>query len=328
MKKILLSLAFSFLSFSAFSIDWSLFSLSVEPLFGMKYGQLDEYVFLKQTQYSEDKLSELNWKIKPELQYGIKIRGGWNGFFEETHFTAGIPMDCGKMTDSDWMNIKYANQENSLYKTNYSESDNHLDYDISFGFKGGYEFRFFEIISIKPALAFEYQNTKFTGKNGTAWYGKSKDPSGKYPYDDSEHQETHDFSGKRVVGYNRISDIIWLGSDFAVSLSSNFEINAGFFLSPYTYTVSFDNHLLTSMDYADKTIDSFSAFRWNFGVSYRIAERHFINLNASCFYMSLIRGETYEKSSSQSTYTKSTVAEGGAGAGWFDLTLSYRFKIF
>ena len=305
------------------------FSLSVEPLFGMKYGQIDEYVFLKASKQSSDKLSELNWEIKPELQYGIKIRGGWLGFFEESHFIAGIPMKSGQMLDSDWQNIQYATSSGgNEVKTNYSKSDNKLDYDISFGFKGGYEFRIFDIFRIRPAIAFEYQNIKFTGKNGSAWYGSSKSDGGYYPYDDTAHQETHDFSGQRVITYQRISDYLWLGSDFSLDLPINLSVTAGFFFAPYVYAISYDSHLLTKKDYADKTIDSFAAFKWNFGLEYKIYGRHSLALTASYFYMPVIRGSTYEKKSTQSSYTLSSVADSGAASSWFDLTLSYKFQIF
>ena len=328
MKKFLSALILAFLSFSAFAVSLEDFSLSVEPLFGMKWGQIDEYVFFKNSNQSSDKLSELNWEIKPEFYCGLKIRGGWKGFFEETHFTAGIPMKSGQMMDSDWLNILYtsASGGNTL-KTNYSESDNYLDYDFIFGLKSGYEFQIKEIFKIRPALAFEYQNIKFTGKNGKAWYGNSKSGGGKYAYDDTEHQIIHDFSGQEVVSYQRIADYIWLGSDFSLDLPMNFSVNAGFFLAPYVYAISYDNHLLTKNDYADKTVGIFSAFKWNLGVNYNISKRHSISINASYFYMSEIRGDDYSKTSSATSYQKDSTVDGGAGANWFDLSLSYKFKI-
>ena len=334
MKKLLLSLAVAVLSLPIFAVNLKDFSLSVEPLFGMKYGQIDEYVFLKNPNYSDDKVSELNWEIKPELYYGLKIRGGWKGFFEESFFTAGIPMKTGSLYDSDWNNndplfvSKSVATTTSNYKTNFSESDNYLNYDISFGFKGGYEFKIFEIFSIKPAIAFEYQNIKFTGKNGQGWYGKKTSDGYYSPYTDTNNREISDFSGKNVIAYHRVSDFLWLGSDLSAELPCHLTVNAGFFVAAYIYAISYDTHFIRSLDFADKTTDSFSSFKWNLGISHKIAKRHFININASWFYMKVIHGDTYKKYSSQSSYTKTTDAEGGAGANWFDLSISYKFQIF
>ena len=335
MKKIFLSLAFACFSLPLFAINWEDFSLSVEPFLGLKSGQVDEYVFLKNSNFSDDKLSELNWEIKPEWYYGLKAHGEWKNFFEETQISFGIPMNTGLMMDSDWRNIQYsASSGGNTAQTNYSESDNHLDYDISFSLKGGYEFTVKEIFKIKPAAAFEYHNIKFTGKGGTAWYGNTintgecHDYGPWYNYNDSNHRTILGFSGKDVISYQRSIDFLWLGSDFSVILPKNFEVSTGFFFAPFVYAISYDSHLLTKIDYADKTIGFFGAFKWNLGATYNITEKHAVSLSASYFYMRVLRGDDYEKASSASSYKKSSSAEGGAGAKYFDLTLSYRFKIF
>lgn len=328
-KKIVLvfGLVFFFLG-AAFSLSIKDFSLSIEPLFGMKYGQVDEYVFLNYPKQSSDKLSELNWEISPELYGGVKIRGGWKGIFQESFFTAGIPMRTGLMKDSDWRNTQFttANGGNTV-KTNYSESDNYLEYDFSFGFKGGYEFQFFDWLKIKPALAFEYQNIKFVGKNGDGWYGTSKSGGGYYPYDDTRHQTVYNWDGQNIIAYNRIADYLWLGCDFSIDLSKIYTLSTGFFLAPYVYAISYDSHFLTNKDFADKTTGYFSAFKWNLGFECKIAKSHSILLTASYFYMTVIRGADYMKSNYEKNYIKSTSADGGAGARWFDLSLSYKLKI-
>lgn len=43
------------------------FHFSLEPKIGMKRGQINEFVFLKNSFYDDDKLSELNWEIKNEF---------------------------------------------------------------------------------------------------------------------------------------------------------------------------------------------------------------------------------------------------------------------
>ena len=135
MKKYLFMLAIVFFSASLFAfsfpdpdaIDWN---LSVEPLFGCKIGELGEYVYQQNCRYSDNKLSELNWDIKPAVYLGAKIAGGWKGIGLSTYVTGAIPKRSGIVMDSDWLNKQYANAENYLYKTNYSESDNYSDRGI------------------------------------------------------------------------------------------------------------------------------------------------------------------------------------------------------
>ncbi|MBR0098887.1 MAG: omptin family outer membrane protease [Treponema sp.] len=331
MKKLISALTFTFLSLSAFSVSLEDFSLSVEPLFGMKWGQVNEYVFSKKSKFSYDKLSELNWEIKPEWYCGLNVQGGWNQFFIETGVKFGIPRKTGLMIDSDWQNIeKTVAGGGNTVKTNYSESDNYLDHDISLGVKGGYKFYVNENITINPSIAYEYQTIKFTANGGTGWYGKSKPGGGLYPYDDITHQNVYNFSGKDVISYKREVSYLWLGSDFSflAPYSNTLIFNTGFFFAPYVYAVSFDYHLIKEIDYADLTTGFFGAFKWNLGAEYKINDRHSILLNANYFFMRVLRGDDYEKKSSESNYKKSNEADGGAGARYFDLCFSYRFKLF
>ncbi|MBR0495775.1 MAG: omptin family outer membrane protease [Treponema sp.] len=331
MKKLILSLAIAFFSFSAFAVNLEDFSLSVEPLFGMKWGQVNEYVFSKKSKFSYDKLSELNWEIKPEWYCGLNVQGGWNQFFIETGVKFGIPRKTGLMIDSDWQNIeKTVAGGGNTVKTNYSESDNYLDYDISFGVKGGYKFPIMEYFSIEPAIAFERQIIKFTANGGTAWYGKSKTGGGLYPYNDTAHQTIYSFAGQDVISYKREFTCLWLGTDFSflAPYSNTLIFNTGFFFAPYVYAVSYDSHLIKEIDYADLTTGFFGAFKWKLGAEYKINDRHSICLNANYFYMRVLRGDDYEKKSSESNYKKSNEADGGAGARYFDLCFSYRFKLF
>ncbi|WP_296322218.1 hypothetical protein [Treponema sp. UBA3813] len=341
MKKCLSVLIFAFLSFSTFAVSLDDFSLSVEPLFGMKYGQIDEYVFLKKSNFSNDKLSELNWEIQPEWYYGFNIHGGLKQFFVETGLKFGVSGKTGQMMDSDWFNAQTSSMPHGVsskkaaghdYKTHYSEHDNNLDYDINFNIKGGYEFRIFEIFGIKPSLSYDYQNIKFTGRNGKGWYGlgrnrKFYDLYEYYAaYDDTANQYSQEFSG-RVITYQRELSLFWLGSDFSVDLPLHFSVTAGFFFAPYVYAVSYDCHLTTNIDYADLTKGSFSAFKWNLGATYNITPKHSVSLNAEYLYMRVLRGKDYFKQASSNTYKESSEADGGAGAKYFNLTLSYKFKI-
>ena len=321
--------------FSAFAAKTGDFSLEIEPLFGFKSGQLDELVFLKSSDYGDDKLSELNWEIRHEYYAGIRLNGGFRNFFAETSFCAGIPSKVGGMKDSDWLNVlaTITGAEDYQYKTNYSESDNYLKYDFSYDLKLGYIFNLPELksleISIKPFLGFQYKDIKFDGKNGTAWYGT--DENGHHArWNDTENQSVRSFSGK-VISYERQSSVFWIGADSEFNFLEDFSFFAGFKISPYLYSESIDEHHLTNAGYLDVTPGFFAAFDFSLGAEYKITERQSLCLGAEYFYMRTLRGDDYTKNLSQKNFSvnnKSSEVDGGAAEHYFTVSLSCKFRIF
>ncbi len=337
MKRFFLLLIFS-LSFSLlFAHDWK---LCVEPLFGLKYGQIDEFVFAKKSYYSDDKLSELNWEIKPELFAGIKTDFGYKGAFMEIGFLYGIPMGTGNMLDSDWYNLQIKNAGEYQYKTHYSESDNYLKHDFSLSVSTGYKFDAvngeFCRIRIKPDVSFEYNNFSFNGKNGYAWYGK-KTPS-YYESSESAQTPTYDFSGKDVIDYSRQSYIIWTGFDLELEFLKKITVNAGFQISPYIYAESIDIHYLTKDGtvYLDATSGFFKVYNWSAGLAYEVNSRNSLSLLADFFLEDLLRGDDYTKSyesyKKNNNFNPETTinkpVEGGASANYFSISISWKFRFF
>lgn len=336
-KKILLLLSF-FSVICAFSEN-NKFSLFVEPYLGTKIGQIDEYVFLKESNYDSDKLSELNWDIMPEFYAGFSLGGSFWNIFVETSFLFGIPTKTGTMADSDWFNLQTAGLEDYQYKTHYSESDNYLDHDFSFNLNVGYDFSFINKIpvvdfEIKPFLGFQYENFKFDGKDGTAWYGSGNyNLNGYYSaWNDTTdgNQEITEFDGT-VISYKRINFVFWTGLNLQAEFFTNFGISAGFKFSPYLYSESTDNHILTGEDYLDVISAFCGYFNWNLGFFYNFNKRNSIYLGADYAYMRILRGDDYQKYSSDKKFqksSKSSIIDGGIGAHYLNISLSYKFNIF
>ncbi|MBQ0051799.1 MAG: omptin family outer membrane protease [Treponema sp.] len=340
MKKIfsVLFVVFQF-SFFAFSHD---FHLSVEPLVGLKNGQVDEYVFLKKCDYSDDKLSELNWDVKNEFYLGGKIETGYKKLFADFKFTAAIPKSSGQMDDSDWLNVEKSGTEAYQYKTNYSISDNFLKYDFLFGVDLGYDFDIFknEILKIRlrPLIAFNYEKFYFNARNGSAWYGSY---SGNHylPYE-SATTPTYSFSGKSVIDYIRQSYTPWFGMNSYFTFKDKIDVGLGFRISPYTYVESIDIHYLNNGEdgsaYLDATPGYFKTIKCSAEASYRINSRNSINFSANWVCMNILRGDDYEQTykSYKKTKkfdpakTKNSTVDGGAAEHYFDFSLSYKFKIF
>lgn len=310
------------------------FSLSVEPLIGVKNGQVNEYVFLKESNYDCDKLSELNWEIKNEFYSGLKLNGGYKNVFLEAGFTAGFPLECGTMKDSDWLNNNSSEVTETSghdYKTNYSESDNYIDYDISASLKTGYSFKLAELkkisTKISPFFEFEYQLFKFTAKNGTAWYGNGTD--GYYAaWNDEKNRSIKYFSGD-VISYKRQNFIFWLGGSIAFNLPKDFSVGAGFKFSPFVYSESIDCHHLRGLYFLDIVSDFCSLFNYNFNTEYKIDSKKSICLNADYLYMKTLRGKSYSSDSQKwSKDTELKDSEGGADQHCFNISLSFKYNFF
>ena len=309
--------------------------LALEPLFGLKIGQIDEYVFLKESNYSDDTLSELNWELKPELYAGLKVQGGWKHIFGELSLSAGIPMRTGCMKDYDWLNNQsgIAASQSDNWLTCYSEHDNYLERDFSFGVKGGYEFAPWHFLSITPALAFDYNSIKFSGEDGEGWYGYGAVSDfyrehGYYAaYNDAENQYHWEFDGQ-VIAYSRESYYLWLGADAVFTLPWHISVCAGLFLAPYVYAVSYDSHLTTKTDFADVTDGAFAAVKGNLGVAYQFDRHSSVRCGAEYFYQKTLRGDDYSKAAGADRYKLSTDADGGAGARFWTFSLSYRLTFF
>ncbi len=332
MKKLPLILTLLFLSFLATAqVKKTDFSFSVEPLFGLKNGIVDEYVFYKNSSYSDDKLSELNWDIKNEVYGGIKLNGSFKNIFLETSFTAAVPKSSGILKDSDWLNVQFANYEDYQYKTNYSEHDNYIDYDIGAKVKAGYEFKVLQDkkvkLSLRPFAEFQYENFQFTGKNGTCWYGADL---GSYyaRWNDWDHQNSKsgELSGD-AVSYQMQNLILWLGSDFKIELPENFAVLAGFKVSPYMYSESIDSHYETNAYYLDITPGYFSIFDANLAVEYALTKKQSIILGAEGFYMKTVRGNDYVNSKKKwSKDSKEKTVDGGAAQKYINITFAYKYK--
>lgn len=340
MKKVLpLVLAIPFFSifasvYATAEIKKTDFSFSVEPLIGVKNGQVNEYVFLKESNYDCDKLSELNWEIKNEFYSGLKLNGGYKNVFLEAGFTAGFPLECGTMKDSDWLNNNSSEVTETSghdYKTNYSESDNYIDYDISASLKTGYSFKLPELkkisTKISPFFEFEYQLFKFTAKNGTGWYGSKTD--GYYAaWNDEKKRSIEYFSGD-VISYKRQNFIFWLGGSIAFNLPKDFSVGAGFKFSPFVYSESIDCHHLRGLYFLDIVSDFCSLFNYNFNTEYKIDSKKSICLNADYLYMKTLRGKSYSSDSQKwSKDNELKDSEGGADQHCFNISLSFKYNFF
>lgn len=313
----------------------SIFSLSVEPLFGFKNGSLGEYVFLYEPAFESPLLSYLDWQIKKEFFAGANLSFGIKDFFLTGDFKAAVPLNCGIMTDSDWRNNEKLSLDTSYdYKTHYSEHTSVLKYDFEFRAKAGWDFKFAKKFKIMPTLGISYSKIKLAGKDGWVNYGYSISNPGYdyppfYPFDDEEesHVKKDSLSGD-VIYYTRENTSFFVGLNFAFLPVENLLLAVGFEAMPFTYTFNLDNHLLTSTDFVDICQGSFKEFKITARAEYCFTKNLSAALNFAYDRLILLTGTNYSKDASEAYYNKSPYVYGGADSSALEFSLSCRYKFF
>lgn len=302
------------------------FHFSVEPVVSFRTGTIGEYVFLKNSSYSSNKLSELDWDMKPIFAVGIRANGGWKGIGVTGYVSGAVSSKCGTMADSDWLNVQYSELSNYQYKTNYSESDNYVDSCINAGVQAGYTFNLPYHFSITPFAAFDFEHIAFTAKGGNAWYGTQSNSTYYYPYNDASHQYTYNWDDdEKVIGYERYTYIPWIGLSAGYKFDFGLSLSASFQTAPYVYCESQDDHYLTGNVYVDACSDNFCAFKYAFSASYRINRWNTVNLDISYFLLNTITGKSYQKVNN--TYVLLSEQDGGADEQYFSAGLSWKITI-
>ncbi len=312
---------------------------SIEPVFSIRNGYLGEYVLLKDPIYSDNKLSYLEWQIKNELMAGIMAEGGYKKTVFSLSANFGFPQSSGIVMDSDWLNnlrAEYGSEgitstSGYNYKTNYSESDNYIDYDFDINVKAGWKFEPKSFVSITPSLGFSYSQTKFSAKGGWALYGNKNGTEYYYAWNDNDpgHNYTPPMgsSNKTVLEYHREQAIVWLGADFLFKLPAGFFVNAGAFTAPYSYTFNTDEHPQKDIIYVDICEGWFAAWKFNLTAGLSITPQFSVSGTFDYFLLTQITGDSYSKSTSAKTYTHHTVQMGGADAQIYSFSLSAKYKI-
>jgi len=316
------------------SAENSGWQFSLEPLFGIKSGTIGEYVFLKDSSYSSNKLSYLEWELKPRITAGTRINAGWNRIRGSVYITGTVPGNSGIMKDSDWLNSDCTNAAAYQYKTNYSESDNILKSNINTGIQAGYSFALSQKIDIFPFAAFDFEYLQFDAGEGTYWYGNDRaSNSGSsadglsgpyYPSSDTEHRTVRTMTGK-VIRYTQYSSYTWLGVATIIRLPRKCNLTVTIQGSPFVYCQAQDDHYLTGKTYVDVMSGFFSAYRAAAALSYPVTERSQIILSGEYFLLNTITGKSYETDSGTVLLSSQ---QGGTDEQYGAITLSWKICIW
>ncbi|MCR5289109.1 MAG: omptin family outer membrane protease [Treponema sp.] len=295
--------------------------LSITPHIGVKNGQIDEYVFIKQPSHT---LSHLEWELRTLWYIGADVTLESDRWTLFTGFNAGIPKASGSTYDSDWQN-----PNNTSMKTNYSYGDNTLNKSFDFNLGASYRFKPFSLLHIAPVCSLDFAFIKMTYDPIEAWYGDTSN-TGKSTYVAYTNSEAKHFTASQLgtVEYTQYRFNLWIGCTFIYTPIQRLTIHITPAITPYHFVMAYDLHTSNSGDitYKDLMESYFAAFRIQNSLSYIFNERLSLILSGTLFWTKTIRGISYQKSGSQ--YITLSGQESGTASKYYDVSLGLKLTLF
>jgi|WetSurMetagenome_2_1015567.scaffolds.fasta_scaffold94579_2 hypothetical protein len=298
--------------------DWS---FSIIPLAGMHYGTLNEYVFEKDSNGNQQKLSELNWDIKPFWYMGASVTGSGRFISLSGYCSFAFSGRCGSMYDSDWLEL------NNL-KNNYSISENILSKAYSLGGRIAAHWKPLRLFGFSLYTASDYEYGAFKAQNGYGWYGDSDRSATKknvsYDSADAQYMASGSLLG---INYFRETVTIWTGCTLLYTPFSHLSFELQFAAAPYTYVNSLDHHC-GGYYYRDIMYGVFSSLQTGLTVSYICTQKISLSLAAKYTLINTLTGSDYISTSENGTYYYASEVLAGAGGNYADIQLALTYRPF
>lgn len=257
----------------------------IGPSVGVSWGEFGEYLYDSSDTYV---CSKLLWEAKPLYNVGLSAGVERGKFLFEISQDFSLPLSCGKMYDSDW-NKDGVKHTYSIFENN----DNQFAFNTSI--TSQYKINISKYFFLKPLLQFEYRYNHFEAKNGFGYFGNKN-------FTNLEN-DIHWYDEKSLKA--KVSKIEYVNHLFNASLGLNFvykiqkhELNTIFFISPFTYIYTVDNHKddkNLNRDFSNKMFQYgfLKNFKFIINYFYVINEKIKINSNFSIDYLQMTKGVTY-----------------------------------
>jgi outer membrane protease len=271
--------------------NWT-FSTGTGP--ELLYGTAYEYVY-----DGSNKLSELDWDIKPLFSIGSTARAKIGNVELGIALSAGFPGRAGSMTDSDWMNVGYANSD---LKTNYSVSEAVAEHMTDLRLSLGYEYAISRVFGIKPFMGYRLIDLAWNAKGGWLQYADNiANPSPPYhSYTTGPKESLYGLISTYEQAYSSL--IFGISADWR--LSRNLALEANLQASPLISSTAIDNHILRGLTFTDRMSGGF-LLEPDLAIGWSPVDR--LSLRAHCRYL-LISGLRGDE-----TVTAATNVDAGAG---------------
>lgn len=302
-KQIFIFVILSFFQLNIFSNENSDFlntnaiKFTLSPEFSLKNGTINEFSYIESPNGQLDKLSELNWELKNNINLGAKANIEFNKFDFEFSCLFGIPKESGTLKDSDWKNFDSNYNINPFLKTNYSKSQNKITYDTDITFLVDYNIYSNTYIYCKPFIAFNYSKTQFYAKDGIGWYG-DKNSTG-LTYDSAwDSSDARYIDSLLPIEYSNTKYTLFLGLKTSFWITSDCFISSDMGISAFVYVDSLDAHFYDSNGnnknyYNDKMYSFFNDIIFNINLNYNFTKKFSARVDFDLDFLTTIQGESF-----------------------------------
>ncbi|MDR2897533.1 MAG: omptin family outer membrane protease [Spirochaetaceae bacterium] len=283
------------------------FTLTLEPIFGVIAGSVDEYV------YEDDYLlSKLVWDMKPLFYIGVSTSLTVYGVELSASLTLGLPGNSGVMEDFDYLNYNSA-------VTNYSISQakirSRLQTDVSLG----YEFNLLDRFTITPFWEFRYRVLSFEGYGGYYQYPPEWNP----PYTEWTPDAPKSYFTGSLITYHQQYLFTGFGFSGSADISERLSLSLLFRFSPLVWCTAVDHHILGAVEYLDDMNGGYT-LGGELSLLFRFTERNALRLGGGYEYTGDLRGPNASRRTGMvsSDYIAAPGIEGGTKNSQFSVTLS------
>ena len=282
----------------------------------------------KELVYNHDEIiSELDWDLDPVVTLGLDADIRWKRALQlSTGIVAGLPGNCGSMTDSDYLNLS---QNGSHAKTTFSSHDAVLKFSFDFFVKAGYEFEVTgpcgKKVSIIPSLGFRYITHKWDGKDGYMQH-TTQDPVSKLYPELTESTPKENIRGT-VISYQQNYSIPFAEIAMETKLTRKLGLTIALAGWPWIYCNAMDNHYqgTNQGSYVDFTDPPYSTDYYDYlsegfminpsaAVQYDITKRLQLFVNASVTVIGDLRGDMIKENSISKISTWYDKSNGGGAS--------------
>ena len=296
-KKLLVVVVVAFMLVKAGAIEKH---FSLESHGGYAGGSLSEIIY--QPKDCSKKISLLEWD-RNIFFIGAGAHIDFGKLVIQVGFDYGLSDSCGKMADSDWLNIS-----NYEMKTTYSIGDSEAlkNYQTELGLY--FDLPLEKSLSILPGISVQYAYDSFSrGKDARGWYGQSEwssdgknhnwydEQAKKFPYAETDSNGKEHRYRLGQIDFSRHSMWLWAGFKTNIHVD-RMDFSIGLFASPFAWFQAKDIHYGSGVTSVIHLVQKtwFDSLKFTADFSYRFNQRLSLVVNGSFMTTQESRGDLYD----------------------------------